>query len=127
VTTADAGQARTVTHGLLIACSPGGDLAKAAVPASFRCWTPYQDWQHGEAGLAALQRVLAGFCRDGGDDDPFRPRAVITDGEVAVVEAVTIVRPGQPSLSMTLVLALSDGLVDEVRVYVDPRALRALL
>jgi hypothetical protein len=51
-----------------------------------------------------------------------RPNAVITDGEYVVVEASTPGQPGQLPVSSTFVLALRSGLVDEVRCYLDPRA-----
>lgn len=113
--------ARAVTRSLLTACSPGGKPAEAPVSAGFRCWTPLGDWEQGEAGLAALTGIVTRFSAHAGA--PIRPNAVITDGVAAVVEAVTAAGPGQPSLTMTLTLALSGGLIDEVRVYVDPAAL----
>jgi hypothetical protein len=114
--------ARAVTRSLLTACSPGGKPAEAPVSAAFRCWTPVGDWEQGEAGLAALTGIVTRFSAHAGNA-PIRPNAVITDGVAAVVEAVTAAGPGQPSLSITLTLVLSAGLVDEVRVYVDPAAL----
>jgi hypothetical protein len=125
VSAPNAGLARAVTRMLLAACSPGGDASQAPASAAFRCWTPYRDWEQGEAGIGRLRQVMASFCGHAGGGQ-FRPQAVITDGEAVVVEAVTAAGPGQPRLSVTLVLALSTGRVDEVKVYVDPRALGAL-
>lgn len=122
MSTTGAGQARAVTRELLAACSPAGDPAEAPVSAAFRCWTPWRDWEQGEAGMAALTQAVASFCGRGGRGGRFRPDAVITDGQAVVVEAVVAAEAGQPPVSMTLLLVLSAGLVDEVRVYLDPRA-----
>ena len=122
--TDNAAQAREVTRRLLAACAPGGDLDQAPVSARFRCWTPYRDTELGAAGTTVLRQVLAGFCGHGGRDVPFRPHALISDGEAVVVEAVR--EDAAPILSVTLVLTLAGGLVDEAKVYVDPRALGAL-
>jgi hypothetical protein len=114
--------ARTVTRSLLAACSPDGATADAPVSAAFRCWTPFGDWERGEAGLTALTWVLTSFCRHAGSRS-ITPNAVIADGAAAVVEAVTAAGPGRSPLSMTLLVVLSAGLIDEVKVYVDPAAL----
>jgi hypothetical protein len=116
-------QARAVAGALLAACSPVGDPGPTLVSAAFRCWTPYRDWEHGEAGLRTLRQVVAGFGSHAAHDGEMRPQAVITDGETVVVDAATAPPPGQPLMSMTLVLTLTAGLVEEAKVYVDPRAL----
>jgi len=122
--TADAEAARDVARRMLAACGPGGDPGQAPVSPRFRCWTPYQDWEEGPAGTRVLTRVLAGFCGQESRDGSFRPHTLISDGEAVVIEAARV--GAGPLLSVTLVLTLAGGLVDEVKVYVDPRALGAL-
>jgi hypothetical protein len=66
---------------------------------------------------------MASFGAYAADGRELRPHAVITDGEAVVVEAVTASGRGLPLMSMTLVLTLNAGFVEEAKVYVDPRGL----
>jgi hypothetical protein len=116
-------RARTVARALLVACAPGGDLRLAPVADAFRCWTPYRDWEQGDAGIRALAEVMAACRNLSGDGTDLRLHALITDGEAVVAEAEARPGPGGSQVSMTLVLRLSPELVEEVKVYVDPRAL----
>jgi len=115
--------ARAVARALLAACAPGGDHGLAPVAEAFRCWTPYRDWEQGDAGIRTLTQVMAAFGKRAGDCGDLGLHALITDDEAVVAEAVSRPGPGQAQLSMTFVLRLSAGLVEEVKIYVDPRAL----
>lgn len=115
--------ARAVARALLAACTPGGDHGLAPVAEAFRCWTPHRDWEHGDAGIRALTQVMAAFGNRAGGRGDLCLHALVTDGEAVIAEVVSPPGPGQAQLSMTFVLTLSAGLVEEVKVYVDPRAL----
>ena len=78
---------------------------------------------YGDAGIRALTQVMAAFGNRAGDREDLCMHALVTDGEAVIAEAVSRPGPGQAQLSMTFVLTLSAGLVKEVKVYVDPRAL----
>lgn len=95
---------------------------QAPVTEGFRCWTPVHDWAAGADGLAALREVLRACAAavPGADTSGFD--AVISDGEHVVVEASAPARTGQLPVSATFVLAFRGGLVDEVRCYLDPKA-----
>ena len=126
MSTADTGRARVVAHKLIAACSVAGDAAEVPLSGAFRCWTPFADWQRAEAGMEALRGVTADFCTLAGVAGRFRPDVIITDGEIVVLEAAIAAEPGHPAVTMTLLVALNDGLVEEVRCYVDPRAFETL-
>ncbi len=114
--------ARAAAGGFLAACLPGADPPGALVTETFRCWTPLGDWQHGTAALAALRQVMAAFCSRLPGTAAFRPDTVVAGESAVVVEAKA---PGirQEIATMTVVLTLRSGLVEEARCYVDPRAL----
>lgn len=76
--------------------------------------------------MKALRGVMVDFCTLADMAGRFRPDTVITDGEVVILEAATAAGPGKPAVTMTLLVALNDGLVEEVRCYVDPRAFETL-
>jgi hypothetical protein len=111
--------AKAVARALLAACAPGGDHGLAPVAEAFRCWTPHRDWERGDAGIRALTQVMAAFVKRAGDRGDLCLHALVTDGEAVVAEAVSRPGPGQAQLSMTFVLTLSAGLVEEAKVYVD--------
>lgn len=118
-------KARAVALEVLAACSPGMEAAAVPVTATFRCWTPLGDWEQGEAGVAALRKVMRAYCARLSGDGQLSPSAVITDGTEVVVEASIAGESGQLPVCVTLLLVLKSGLVDEVRCYVDPRAVGA--
>lgn len=115
-------RARAVAARLLTGCLPGAAPESFPVTAGFRCWSPFHDWAAGEEGLAALRQVMRAYCAAVPGANVFQPNAVISDGKHVVVEASTSGQPGQLPVSGTFVLALRSGLVDEVRCYLDPRA-----
>lgn len=115
--------ARAIARELLAACSPGAEAAQAPVTAAFRCWTPLRDWEHGEAGIAALRRIVRAYCAAQPGTGKVRESAVISNGTEVVIEAAEAREGDQLPLSITLLLVLNGGLVNEVRCYVDPRAI----
>lgn len=123
-------RARDVAWSLFQACLPepprparGGDeTPRRALPVTpaVRCWTPFRDWERGEAAIESLRQTLAAYRALLPDGAKFEPAALISDGSAVVAEATAT---GHGAASVTLVLTLRGGLVDEIRCYADPREL----
>lgn len=120
---ADREYARGLALKLLTSCLPQSaqEAALDVVTPGFRCWTPVHDWESGGAAVPALRRVISRYGTTAGPGTEQLPlQALVTDGEQVVVELGTARPPGQPSVRTTLVLVLNNGLVEEVRCYLDP-------
>ena len=112
--------ARKLAINLVTSCLADAEATAGTVAATFRCWTPFHDWQQGKEAVAALRQVVRASLSKLGADEHFVPSVIIANEKGIVLEASSAGEPGQMPASLTILMILASGLVNEARCFVDP-------